>query len=280
MDPLAHVSQGESIFPRMTAQWWNEVTDSVKLAKGGKIELARDQLAARNAPYQLTVDVVNQSGADIIAPGGVLKISAPIDTLTSNPGMVYERPLFKGLTPTGNDDYFVLLPDLLLQNGWAHGVIHGFTYTQIYYSDTTSAHTKAAPGTLTSYLLSGNNGLPIIWREKQDQTGSSTVGLQWGLVFMSLGVKVQLVAITSNIAASTWDSTKKKLTQTKATMPNFTPHSDNDGGMTYDPSKTIKFSMPFGSGVTLSTNGKFKVGIVVDGTLSSVDCSELDQPTS
>jgi hypothetical protein len=279
MDPLAHVSQGEAIFPRMTAQWWNEVTDAVKVARGGQIDLAREQLAARTAPHQLTADVVNKAGADILSPGGVLKLSGPIDTLTSNPSMVYDRPLFKGVTPTGNDDYFALLPDSLLQDGWASGVIHGFTFTQLYYSDTSSLHTKAAPGTLTSYLVSGNNGLPIIWREKQDQSGSGTAGLQWALVFMSLGVKVQIVAITSNISGATWDSAKKKLMQTQATMPNFTPHTDNDGGLTYDPTKTIKFAVPFGTGVTLTAK-KFKVGVVVDGVLSSVDCNEFDLPTS
>lgn len=96
---------------------------------------------------------------------------------------------------------------------------------------------------------------------------------------LALGEYVEVVAITSAIAAPTWNASTAKLTPTDCEFPVFYPHSDNDGTWTIDEETTTQFKSFLKVTIDAPATGKYRRGIVVGGKLTVIQCEEEDLPT-
>lgn len=90
--------------------------------------------------------------------------------------------------------------------------------------------------------------------------------------------EVHVVAITTAIAAPTWDPETRKRTPTSVTAYLWIPHEDGDGTETLDEERTITFKSHLKVTVDAPATGKFKAGLVSDGKLLQVQCDEEDLP--
>ena len=178
-DPLAPVSKGEPIFPRLTADWWNTVGRAVNTLRGGDVDLAQKQLPT-TGDSRVTVAVVNKSGSDIDRPGGCLSLDGLAFSYADRPNQVFSAPVMRGDTPTGDD--FVILTRPLKNNQPGTAILHGLAFCRLNYTDDT--HDKATAGTVNA-LASSTDGVPILWREKEGD--APTTGEQWALVILGSG---------------------------------------------------------------------------------------------
>lgn len=108
--------------------------------------------------------------------------------------------------------------------------------------------------------------------------------------------RTEVVAITANIPAAVWNKDKKPhyLEPVSVTSAYWYPAKTNAptqaipnpdivpvGATTFDnrspPQKTTKYLSEYTTTITV-TSGKFRNGIVVDGILTNVDCTENDMP--
>jgi hypothetical protein len=188
-DPFRPASTGDPLFPRLKADWFNGVNQAVNAIRGGDIDLAQQMIAGVNhAANYLTVRVVNKSASAINRPGGVLKINGLNFVYADKPKQVFDRPIMKGVTPSSADDDFVVLTKPLKINQPGEGVTAGYVFCRLNYTDEDKEHDKAAPTSSVTYLTSGTEGVPILWRELEDEMGSETTGEQWALVMKGLAV--------------------------------------------------------------------------------------------
>jgi hypothetical protein len=83
------------------------------------------------------------------------------------------------------------------------------------------------------------------------------------------------VAVTSSVAAATWDKATKKKKNAKLTYPII--YQDSDGDDTFDKNTTVDCKNGMATAVTIPDT-KWRVGYVVSGILQNVDCTDLDLP--
>lgn len=79
------------------------------------------------------------------------------------------------------------------------------------------------------------------------------------------------------IKAATWDKEKAERINTQCEFPRWGQNASGNGTFTKD--DTFAFELDYFSDVTV-TAGMFRVGLVLDGILFSVDCTEKDMPTN
>jgi hypothetical protein len=192
-DPFRPANKGEQVLPRLNAGWFNGVNRAVNASRGGDIDLAQQKQArASRDAKSVTVDLINRSGSDIARPGGVLKLNSAAFAFADRPKQVFDTPVLEGVTPTNDDDDFVILKKPLKNGQPGEGVRFGFAVCRLNYTDEAKQHTNARPESgNVNYLTSAGSGVPIVWRELEDENGEDTTGEQWAIV--RLGDRPQII---------------------------------------------------------------------------------------
>jgi hypothetical protein len=185
-DAFRPANAGQSVPERLNLEWFNGVNRAVNTLRGGNVDLANNQLSRIGGTSWITVDLVNKCGSDV-GVGGVLKLDGLNFSFDDKPLQVYDRPLMQGTTPAGGDDEFVILTAPLRANQPGVGVKVGLVFCQLYYADVTGSQNRATPTSITTYLIGGTTGAPILWRELEDESGADTIGVQWALVSLGGG---------------------------------------------------------------------------------------------
>lgn len=200
-DAFRPASAGDPIAPRISAEWFNGVANAVNTLRGGDVDLAQQQL--RTSGHDgTTVIIVNKSGSDIDHRGGVLKIDGLYFSYADRPKQVYREPELKGVTPSSDDDNFVIVVTPIKNNQPGKGIHTGMAFCRLNVTD--DSHTKAQPTTSTDYLASSDSGATVLWKE------TDTTGEQWALVLLGSGRSANtsaltMMVITTEVSAATGD---------------------------------------------------------------------------
>ena len=127
----------------------------------------------------LIVSVKNASGSDRL-PGQPLGLKGPITPYATDGNQVYQRPTVEGVTPTtAHSDKFVVCTAKIANGGVGPAVLLGATWAKVFVNNETHTHAKIKDATAT-YLESGTDGVPIVWKE-------AGTGEKWALILLGGG---------------------------------------------------------------------------------------------
>lgn len=154
--------------------------------RGQRVSSAQaDKVLCTSGP-SLICKIKNGTGQNL-NPGQVLGIHGPMINYPAHKRQVYSRPMFNGLAPQADEpNKFVILTEQIRDGKPGSAVLIGAAWAQVDVADV--GHKFAKIKDLeTQYLESGGEGAQIIYKEKQGESGSQALGVQWVLIIMGGG---------------------------------------------------------------------------------------------
>lgn len=174
-DDLQHVTKGQPLLPRLTAGWFNAVSDAALSHRNRRLN---NPLPPRVSPVNpsLTTLVENLSGATR-AERSVLKVIGQGLDPSGSPLEFQSRPLLTVDVPAADTDQVVIMSEPIEDDMIGEAIVAGVAVVDVLINDAAHLWAKPIAGDATKLTSATSGPARILWKAGSSGTQRCVVNL-------------------------------------------------------------------------------------------------------